>query len=291
MPHHILSRLATTHDLTLQDLESEKKSKSDAAAAALGQFITTYLEHGFNGNGRNGTVSLGSTNLEKCCKSILENIWDVLTGLEPALARSVLRYTKVASVLENAPDHLHHATLRSHIADKERALMLSRQLHGVPVSTLAVLLPSFAHLQRLDLSHNALTEDDVPELCNALKSFTALLHLDFSSNSICEDGALALADALVHLRHLRHLCLNSTLLEDEGLAHISKAIATPLDIRYLSLAKCGITSEGAASLQSALRALPKLSHLDLQGNDLQVRTLLCCHELLPVARPVWLCSV
>lgn len=256
-----------TCDLLVQDLQSEKPSKSDAAAAALGQFITTYLEHGLNGTGRNG---LGSTNLETCCRSTLDNIWDVLTGLEPALARRVLRYTKIACVLENAPDHLHHATLRSHIADKERALMLSRQLHGVPVSTLSLLLPNFAHLQRLDFSHNALTEDDIPELCNALKTFTALLHLDLSSNSICEDGAEALADALVHLRHLRHLCLNSTLLEDEGIAHISRAIATPLDIRYLSLAKCGITSEGAASLQGALQALPKLSHLDLQGNDLQV---------------------
>ena len=253
--------------LGMQDLQSEKASKSDAAAAALGQFITTYLEHGVSANGRNG---LGP-HLEKCCKGTLDNIWDVLTGLEPALARRVLRYTKVACVLENAPDHLHHATLRSHIADKERALMLSRQLHGVPVHTLSLLLPNFSHLQRLDFSHNALTEDDIPELCNALNSFTALLHLDFSSNSIGEDGAEALADALVHLRHLRHLCLNSTLLEDEGIAHISRAIATPIDIRYLSLAKCGITSEGASSLQSALRALPKLSHLDLQGNDLQVR--------------------
>jgi Leucine-rich repeat (LRR) protein len=263
-----------TRKVPLQDLHSDKKSKSDAAAVALGQFITTYLEHGFsNGNGRNGSVTLGSNNLDNCCKNTLNNIWDVLTSLEPALTRSVLRYTKVASVLENAPDHLHHATIRSHIAEKEKALMLSRQLHGVPVATLSHLLPHFAHLQRLDFSHNALTEDDVPELCNALKTFTALLHLDLSSNSIGEDGAEALAEALVHLRHLRHLCLNSTLLEDEGIAHISRAIATPLDIRYLSLAKCGITSEGAASLQAALQALPKLSHLDLQGNDLQVRIL------------------
>jgi Ran GTPase-activating protein (RanGAP) involved in mRNA processing and transport len=253
--------------LFLQDLESEKPAKADAAAAALGQFITTHVERGFSNN---GTVSMGSNTLEKCCKSILDNIWDVLKGLDPALARNVLRCIKVATVLRNAPEHLHHATLRSHIADKKQALMLSRQLHGVPVSTLAHLLPEFSHLQRLDFSHNALTEDDIPELCHALKSFTGLLHLDLSSNSICEDGAEALADALVHLKHLKHLCLNSTLLEDEGVAHICTAIATPLDIRHLSLAKCGITADGSAALQQALSALPKLSHLDLQANDLQV---------------------
>lgn len=231
--------------------------------------ISSYFTEGLSQNGNNTPGVLSESGLEKCCKDRLQTSWEQLSDLKPELSRRVLRYTSLAVVLDKAPPHVHHAAMRSHISDKH-ILALSRQLHGVSMAAFTALLPTFTSLLRIDLSYNALTEDDMPDVGAALSTLTALLHLDLSSNSIGEDGAASLGAALSHLRHLRHLALNSTQLEDEGVSHIARALATPMDVRNLSLAQCGITEEGANDLKAGLAALPKLSHLDLRGNELQV---------------------
>ena len=252
-----------------QEAETSPKGKADIAAAALGQVISSYFIDGLSQNGNNTPGTLSASSLDQCCKDRLKASWEQLSDLKPDLSRNILKYTSLAVVIDKAPPHIHHAALRSHISDKH-ILALSRHLHGVSMPAFTALLPTFTSLLRIDLSYNALTEDDMPDLGAALATLTSLLHLDLSSNSIGEDGAASLGAALSHLRHLRHLALNSTQLEDEGVAHIARALATPMDVRHLSLSQCGITEDGAQDLKDGLAALPKLSYIDLRGNELQV---------------------
>lgn len=90
-------------------------------------------------------------------------------------------------------------------------------------------------LERLGLSGQSLTDEDVIELCARLKGQTQLTFLDLSYNDIGNEGAKALADWIRH-SSIRIIWLHRNRFGNIGVWHLADAVQDHLTLEFCSVA-------------------------------------------------------
>lgn len=126
-------------------------------------------------------------------------------------------------------------------------------------------LPFLGHLA---LSENELRSEGAMKLSEVLQTCLHLTSLDLSHNGIGPDGVLALASQLPP--RLVLLDLSENALGDAGCAHLAALVPTQAcsaSITKLDLRINDVSSASEQGLRQLVARCPRLSHLDLRGND------------------------
>ncbi|XP_034050732.1 protein phosphatase 1 regulatory subunit 37 [Thalassophryne amazonica] len=123
----------------------------------------------------------------------------------------------------------------------------------------------------LQLSHNAIADTGLEELCDGLRWQTAGLKvLLLRNNQITESGMIHLAKALPVLKVLQVLDLGENHLENEGIQIIREPLMMNRTLLQLGLAQASITCEGAVALAEFLAESHQIQGLDIRQNQVKV---------------------
>jgi hypothetical protein len=187
---------------------------------------------------------------------------------------------------------LHGATLAAALTPSLTFLDLAHnQLGPAGAAALAAALPGLPQLTTLRLSGNPFETAGVVALAPALPAtlrvlelgcrmgdagaaalgpflprLRALTHVDFSNNGLTDAG---LRDLLPNLPEtLRELQLDGNPFGPAGAEAIAAAFPRLRGVQLLSLKACALRDAGMQDLAPALRALPELTELRLQYNDI-----------------------
>ncbi|XP_028251873.1 protein phosphatase 1 regulatory subunit 37 [Parambassis ranga] len=140
-------------------------------------------------------------------------------------------------------------------------------------------------LQMLELSHNAIEDAGLEELCNGLRWQTAGLKvLVLRNNQITVKGMEHLAKALPMLKVLQVLDLAVNLLGNEGIQIIREPLMVNRSLLQLGLAQANITCEGAVALAEFLAESHQIQRLDLRQNEVKVGGLMALSLALRINR-------
>jgi Ran GTPase-activating protein (RanGAP) involved in mRNA processing and transport len=141
---------------------------------------------------------------------------------------------------------------------------------------LSNLLQSIPRLQILALACTQLNDAGMAIICNTAAVSGCLQHLrrlDLDGNNISASGAITLANTLRegHLSALTCLDISNNSIGDRGVNGLCKAIALMQLFEELNMRDCeatmGLTEVSATAMAGLLSALPRLMRLDLEGND------------------------
>ncbi|KAG7261950.1 hypothetical protein CRUP_017277 [Coryphaenoides rupestris] len=126
-------------------------------------------------------------------------------------------------------------------------------------------------LQTLELSHNAIADAGLEELCAGLRLQTGgLKALLLRNNQITSDGMLHLAKALPVHRSLEVLDVGDNRLGNSGLQTLREPLMANRSLLHFGVACASITCEGAVAMAEYLAESPQIRRLDLQGNEVRV---------------------
>jgi hypothetical protein len=134
------------------------------------------------------------------------------------------------------------------------------------VVELCEVLPRFAALRTLDLSHNKIGPEGASALGEALKVNAVLTCLRLEYNKIGVDGAIAIAEALKVNAVVTILYLGGNSIRVEGAIAIAEALKVNAVLTKLNLSGNSIGDEGARAIAEALKVNAVLTKLDIRIN-------------------------
>lgn len=148
----------------------------------------------------------------------------------------------------------------------------SNGIEGEGFGAFADGMKFWINLTSLDVSCNLLGFG-TNALCGSLVECCKLQVLDLSSNAIKQDDAVALGGALQCCYELRELKISSCSIETDGIKVISEGLKTCKDLCEFTINDNDITGAGAVALGEALIHLPEIVKLDISSCSLKVESI------------------
>ena len=93
----------------------------------------------------------------------------------------------------------------------------------------------FTNIEKLDLSHNNISSEDIKKYFKILSNFTNLAMLDLSYNNIGKTGIKKLSKSLENLKNLRWVDLSYNRIEESGAQKIEKCMDTMLNLKWVDM--------------------------------------------------------
>ena len=125
-----------------------------------------------------------------------------------------------------------------------------------------------AKLQKLDISHNNISDDGVMVISDCLKMNSTLQEIDLSWNRITNKGAKKIAKAIQINTTLRKLHISHNNISNDGAIFISECLKSNNILQELHLSWNKITSKGAISIAEAIQVNATLLKLDISHNSI-----------------------
>ena len=125
-----------------------------------------------------------------------------------------------------------------------------------------------AKLQKLDISHNSISDDGVMVISDCLKMNNTLQEIDLSWNRITNKGATKTAKAIQANKTLCKLCISHNNISNDGMTAISDCLKINNVLQELNLSWNKITSKGAKQIAEAIKVNATLQKLDISHNSL-----------------------
>ena len=123
-------------------------------------------------------------------------------------------------------------------------------------------------LQKLDLSHNNITNEGAKMIGEAIKVNKTIQKLDITGNSISDDGAAAISDGLNYNFSLQELNMSYNKITSEGAKIIGEAIKVNKTLQKLKINDNSISDDGAAAISDGLKCNSSLQKLDISWNKI-----------------------
>ena len=123
-------------------------------------------------------------------------------------------------------------------------------------------------LQKLDLSHNKISDDGAAAISDSLEINKSLQELNLLMNTIANEGAKKIAKAIQVNKALQKLDLSYNNISDDGAAAISDSLRINTSLQELNLASSDITNKGAKKIAKAIQVNKALQKLDLSYNNI-----------------------
>jgi Ran GTPase-activating protein (RanGAP) involved in mRNA processing and transport len=124
---------------------------------------------------------------------------------------------------------------------------------------LCSLLPRLSALQKINLSHNAVTAESAQVLAPAFKHLVNLRYIDFGGNKLGARGAGAMASAWLRLSKVEHVSMNACRMPAAATIGIAHAVAKYPNLQYLDIRGCSLAGgeDGIAGAQVLAHALQR----------------------------------
>lgn len=137
-------------------------------------------------------------------------------------------------------------------------------------------------LKSLRLSDCSLSAEFIGKVCNALLTKTAIAELDISHNAINEDNCKILSDVLVQVSTLKKLNLNSTNLTSDGLLILADAFNSKKNLEVLGLGNNKFSNTAVATFfNKSIEFGTAFKELQLQDNKINVDLITNLIEKMP----------
>ena len=120
-------------------------------------------------------------------------------------------------------------------------------------------------LQKLNISHNGLSDDIIITFSDSLKTNTTLIELDMSCNNITCKGASAIAEAIQVNTALQKLNISRNQSSDDGAIAFNMSLKTNFILKELDISYNNIRS-GARKILEAIQANTALQRLNISCN-------------------------
>ena len=127
--------------------------------------------------------------------------------------------------------------------------------------SLAEALTTNKHLEKLDITDNALCDDGIQHLAHALRVNQGLKTLYLNSCGLTSQCTESLAEALTTNKHLEKLDITDNALCDDGIQHLAHALRVNQGLKTLYLNSCGMTDVGLECLAKSLQHNNSLTEL------------------------------
>ena len=138
-------------------------------------------------------------------------------------------------------------------------------IEGAKVIAEAILVNTT--LQKLDISHNNLSDDGVINISECLKS-NRTQDLDLSVNRITNRGAIRIAEAICVNTTLQRLSISHNNISDDGVIVISDSLKKNNSLKECYLSSNRITDKGAEKIAEAIQINTALQKLDVSHNSI-----------------------
>ena len=140
--------------------------------------------------------------------------------------------------------------------------------HIANVMMIAKTIQINTKIQKLDMSHNSISNNGTAVICDILMINESLREINLKGNSITQQGAITLSKAIQVSNTLQKLNLSVNKISDDGAAAISDSLKINVSLQELNLAWNNITNEGANKIAEAIQATKTLQKLDLSINKI-----------------------
>ena len=118
-------------------------------------------------------------------------------------------------------------------------------------------------LQKLDISHNSISDDGAVAFSDGLKYNISLQELNISDNKITKEGAKMIGEAIKVNKTLQKLNISDNSISNDGAAAFSDGLKYNISLQELNMSQNKITNEGAKLLAEAIKVNTTLHTLDL----------------------------
>ena len=123
-------------------------------------------------------------------------------------------------------------------------------------------------LQKLDISHNSISDDGAVALSDGLKYNISLQKLNISYNKITNEGVKMIGEAIKVNKTLQKLDISHNSISDDGVAAFSDGLKCNNSLQELYMLNNNITKEGAKMIGEAIKVNTTLHTLQLGHNDI-----------------------
>ena len=123
-------------------------------------------------------------------------------------------------------------------------------------------------LQKLNISHNEISDDGAIAFSECLKTNTTLIELDMSWNNITCKGASVIVEAIQVNTALQKLNISKTEISDDGVIAFSECLKTNTTLIELDMSWNNITCKVASVIAEAIQVNTALQKLNISLNQI-----------------------
>ena len=134
--------------------------------------------------------------------------------------------------------------------------------------SLSKITKVYSALQKIDISHNFISDDGAAAIGECLKLNKVLKELNLSDNKINSNGVAKIADAIKINATLLKLDISHNIISTDGVVAINEYLKFNKTLLELDLSWNKITSSGAVNIAEAFKINSTLKKLDVSHNNI-----------------------